>query len=178
MRALGFVLLAAGFLAGSVVAVQTAANAVNWNYFVPAGVLALIGIALSRFGAKRDALASAGGGAGVQSLGETIDRVVENIRKLDEQKAAMDPYAFHDRIDRMFVEDLNLFADNRKQIGTTYGLQAYAEVMNEFAAGERYLNRVWSASVDGYIDEIQTYVGKARLQFEGTKAILDRLKLG
>ena len=48
--------------------------------------------------------------------------------------------------------------------------------MNEFAAGERYLNRCWSASVDGYIDEIKTYLGKARTQFERTQEILNRIK--
>ena len=47
--------------------------------------------------------------------------------------------------------------------------------MNEFAAGERYINRAWSASVDGYIDETLTYVTKARSQFDGTRAVLDRL---
>ena len=49
---------------------------------------------------------------------------------------------------------------------------------NEFAAGERYLNRVWSASVDGYIDEVRSFLVLARTQFEGTKKILDRLDLG
>ena len=37
--------------------------------------------------------------------------------------------------------------------------------MSSFAAGERYLNRVWSASADGYIDEVNTYIEKAREQF-------------
>jgi hypothetical protein len=37
--------------------------------------------------------------------------------------------------------------------------------MNSFAAGERYLNRVWSASADGYIDEVNTYIEKAKEQF-------------
>jgi hypothetical protein len=37
--------------------------------------------------------------------------------------------------------------------------------MNHFAAGERYLNRVWSASVDGYVDECRAYIGHAREQF-------------
>ena len=37
--------------------------------------------------------------------------------------------------------------------------------MSRFAAGERYLNRVWSASADGYIDEVNTYIEKSREQF-------------
>ena len=60
---------------------------------------------------------------------------------------------------------LDAFVESRQSIAHSYGLQAYAEVMNEFAAGERYLNRVWSASTDGYIDEAHTYLEKARRQF-------------
>jgi len=37
--------------------------------------------------------------------------------------------------------------------------------MSHFASGERYLNRVWSASADGYIDEVSAYLEKAKLQF-------------
>ena len=48
--------------------------------------------------------------------------------------------------------------------------------MNPFAAGERYLNRVWSASTDGYIDEAHTYVDKAREQFELALEILRGLE--
>ena len=35
-----------------------------------------------------------------------------------------------------------------------FGMQNYADVMSNFAAGERYINRVWSASTDGYVDEV------------------------
>jgi hypothetical protein len=51
-----------------------------------------------------------------------------------------------------------------------FGLQAYAEVMNPFAAGERYLNRVWSTSTDGYVDEAHRYIDMAREQFESALA--------
>jgi hypothetical protein len=65
----------------------------------------------------------------------------------------------------MFLEDLAAFVAARQSIAHIYGLAAYGEVMSSFAAGERYLNRVWSASADGYIDEVNTYIEKAREQF-------------
>jgi len=46
-------------------------------------------------------------------------------------------------------------------------------VMSCFAAGERYLNRVWSASADGYIDEVNAYLVKAQEQFVDS---LDKIK--
>jgi hypothetical protein len=47
--------------------------------------------------------------------------------------------------------------------------------MNEFAAGERYLNRVWSASVDCYIDDVHEYLGRAKEQFINTRDVLSKL---
>ena len=46
-----------------------------------------------------------------------------------------------------------------------FGLQTYADIMSSFAAGERYINRVWSASADGYDGEAATYLEKAATQF-------------
>ena len=46
-----------------------------------------------------------------------------------------------------------------------FGLQTYADIMSSFAAGERYINRVWSASADGYEGEAATYLEKAAQQF-------------
>ena len=46
-----------------------------------------------------------------------------------------------------------------------FGMQNYADVMSNFAAGERYINRVWSASTDGYEDEVRAYLVRALDQF-------------
>ena len=47
--------------------------------------------------------------------------------------------------------------------------------MTRFAAGERYLNRVWSASADGYIDEVNEYLEKAKDQFVDSLDLIRRL---
>jgi hypothetical protein len=48
--------------------------------------------------------------------------------------------------------------------------------MSHYAAGERYLNRVWSAAADGYIDESHTYIGRAQTQFEEANERLKALQ--
>jgi len=48
--------------------------------------------------------------------------------------------------------------------------------MSCFAAGERYLNRVWSASADGYIDEVNAYLDKAQAQFADSLEKIRQLK--
>ena len=67
---------------------------------------------------------------------------------------------------------MNLFAESRRSLGHRYGLQPYAEVMSSFAAGERYINRVWSASADSYVDEVMLYLDKAQDQFIDARDIL------
>ena len=59
-----------------------------------------------------------------------------------------------------------------------FGLQGYADVMSELAAGERYVNRVWSASTDGYIDEVLTFLERAREQFHSARERLTVLQGG
>jgi len=52
-----------------------------------------------------------------------------------------------------------------------FGLQAYADIMSAFAAGERYINRVWTASADGYVDEVMSYLDKAQRQFAEAREV-------
>ena len=94
------------------------------------------------------------------------------LTRLDGEKKDLHPFDVHPRIDALFPQELNTFVEARKSIAHVYGLQAYAAVMNEFAAGERYLNRVWSASVDCYIDDVQEYLGRAREQFVRAREVL------
>ena len=46
-----------------------------------------------------------------------------------------------------------------------FGMQKYADVVSAFAAGERYINRVWSASTDGCEEEVHRYLERAANQF-------------
>lgn len=41
--------------------------------------------------------------------------------------------------------------------------------MSDFAAGERYLNRVWSASADGYGQEARCYLQRAAARFHAAR---------
>lgn len=91
---------------------------------------------------------------------------------LDAGKADIPPYELRFEIDRRFRTDLNRFVAARESLVHIYGLQAYADIMSAFAAGERYLNRVWSASADGYVDEAREYIGRAREQFVDAKSRL------
>ena len=71
--------------------------------------------------------------------------------------------------------DLTTFAEARESLAHAHNLQVYADVMSHFASGERYINRVWSASADGYVDECMTYLDKAQVQFAEALQIVSGL---
>ena len=57
---------------------------------------------------------------------------------------------------------------------TLFGLQKFADIMPSFTAGERYLNRIWSASTDGYMDEMLLYVENSLHQFHDARDLYRR----
>ena len=81
----------------------------------------------------------------------------------------------HKHIDELLRDHLAQFVTARKSLAHAYGLQEYAEIMSHFASGERYINRLWSASVDGYADEVSEYLTRAQTQF--TEALNKILQL-
>ncbi len=166
MKSIGYLLLVVGFLAAALTAVQNDANQVAWNLYLPFLFLGIAGVGLNRATAGRKARHPPSLEANFRALDTALDRIVANLHRLDQAQAFLDVYAVHERIDELFVEDLAAFADARGCLVHLHGLGTYAEVMNAFAAGERYLNRVWSASVDGYIDEVEQYLERAREQFD------------
>jgi len=116
--------------------------------------------------------------ANIETVETSLARIADNIRKLNSDKHSINTYDMRYRIDELFLEDLAMFVDARESIAHRYGLSAYADVMSCFAAGERYLNRVWSASADGYIDEANTYLDRAQAQFAESLEKIRQFKAG
>jgi hypothetical protein len=175
VRVRGYFLLIVGFLAGAYVA-SLHPEETNWRWFVPAVVFAAIGVqqikqAASSAARDRDRL-----GSDRSELEGSLDRIVESLTKLRSDGGAIPPFEMRFEIDRLFRDDLNRFVEARDSLARLYGIQAYADIVSEFAAGERYLNRVWSASADGYVDEITRYIDRAQVQFEHAKRRLEAVQ--
>jgi len=177
MKKLGYLMITVGFLAGSLAAVVDKQN-VQWGYFVAALLAGAVGIVLVRFGERQESREEGKLTSNIQSIETSLGRIVENMTRLNTEKHSINTYDVRHRIDELFVEDLNIFVQTRQSIAHTYGLGAYADVMSCFAAGERYLNRVWSASADGYIDEVNAYLEKAQAQFVDSLEKIQQFKAG
>jgi len=164
MKKFGYVLIIVGFLAGALIAVLDELS-IRWSWFLTALGAGAVGVLLVRLSQLQTSRSQETLTANMASIETALRRIIENIAQLNTEKQSIDPYEVRHRIDELFIEDLDIFVQARQSIAQVYGLSVYADVMSCFAAGERYLNRVWSASADGYIDEVNDYLEKAQEQF-------------
>ncbi|HSV99380.1 MAG TPA: hypothetical protein VLI39_04360 [Sedimentisphaerales bacterium] len=161
---LGFLLVTIGFLGGALASVLDE-DTVRWDWFTAAAIVGFAGVVLVRISRRLETRDVSRLSSNMQAIEESLRRIAENATRLNSDKHTIDPYDVRHRIDDLFTDDLNTFIEARESIAHSHGLAAYADVMSCFAAGERYLNRVWSASADGYVDEINDYLDRAREQF-------------
>ena len=177
MKRVGLILVSVAFLQGAYLLVLDERQ-VDWAPFLVVLGIGVVGIALVRRADYLHVRQEDRQSTDIDSLRSSLTRVVEAIERLEAEKDTVYVYDFRTRIDDGFRSDLEAFADAREVLSHLYGLRAYADIMGRFAAGERYLNRVWSASTDGYIDEALAYVGRAREQFVDAKDRLEALVAG
>jgi hypothetical protein len=177
MRYIGYLLITAGFLLGALASVLDE-ELVRWGLYGGALAAGIMGVVMVRTTARMQARAEGTLARGMQDIDASLRGIVRHIERLNADKAGMHPYDVRQRIDELFPDDINAFVEARQSIAHVYGLQAYAEVMNYFTAGERYLNRVWSASADGYVDEVNEYLERSQVQFAGALEQLRLLEAG
>lgn len=175
MKGLGYLLVTLGFLAGAFIAVRQT-EGVPLTPFLGALLVGVVGIALLRVQQRQLARDEVRRTANIQSLESALVGIVEDTERLLAEKASIDVYELRHVIDERFRDHLDSFVEARESIAHTYGLKAYSDVMSQFAAGERYLNRVWSASTDGYIDEAHTYLERTNHQFRAALSSFQALR--
>ncbi len=164
-KGIAYSMVTVGFVGAALVSVLEVETLVWWHYAVCLG-MGIGGVILIRSHMKElwtepDALAG-----NMKSLVDCMTRVVKTCG--DYQGDSLTPQvclSMHCTIDKLFTDDLRHFAEARESITHLHGLQHYAEIMSSFATGERYLNRVWSCSADGYIDEVTLFMPQVLEQF-------------
>jgi hypothetical protein len=174
MKKLGYFLVFVGFVAASLVSVTDVLQ-VNWVHFIIFLIISIIGIFLIRHSEKKETMQAETLSRNMKAIEESLERIVDDVKLIRSEIDPDKPQEVRKRIDKRLPDYLETFIESRKTIAHVHGLQAYGHVMNYFAAAERYLNRVWSASTDGYIDEVTEYMEKSERQFEEALAALREL---
>lgn len=168
MKTIGYLLLIGGFLFG---AYSTALDtqATNWSLFAPAAAVAIIGLFLLKSASRGEAKSEHVLTANKAELRESIGNIVSELDAIRGTTDALSTEDLRHQIDDRLRDDLRRFADARESMVHLFGIQAYADIMSDFAAGERNVNRVWSASTDGYRNEALTYLDRASGRFHSAQ---------
>ena len=169
MKTVGYLLLIGGFLAA---AYSTALDTqtTNWTYFIPAAIGAIAGVLIIKRQDRGEARSESVLTANRTELGESLSNIVRDLEQIGKDSESISTTELRNAIDDKLRNDLRRFADARESLVHLYGLQVYADIMSDFAAGERYVNRVWSAAADDYGAEapkrIDQIVNMARTQLK------------
>lgn len=152
-----------------------------WPFLAAMGGLVL-GAGLMRSAAKRElaraepAATTPGAAAAKpeESLGTIID-IVESLRRdlpgMTDDAAR--EHAVLERIGAVQSTHAPAFIDARTRLIARLGLGGYAELMDRFAAGERQINRAWSAAADHAMYESAPALDAAASLLAEARALLN-----
>jgi hypothetical protein len=175
IKTISLLIIMAAFLAGAFISVLDP-TLINWSWFSPVlavGIVALVVYKRAHHGEAKNSHRLSGN---LQILETSLENILGNLETLNADSANLPVYEARFEIDRLLREDLNHFANARESMKHIFGLQGFADVMSAFAAGERYINRVWSASTDGYVDEVRNYLERATQQFREARLLFETLQ--
>ena len=178
MRLLGGLLLMLGFFGSAFVAVRHADaeqlewQTIEWGWYAVAFAVGLIGVILLRVTAKSTGTQAHKLDADLVAMKSSLASLVDKLTAMTTGRNDIGVYDVHGRIDDELMVDLNTFVEARESLIHLYGLQPYADLMNRFALSERNINRAWSASADGYIDEVWICMERARQEMSAANGLL------
>lgn len=175
IKRIALTLIMGSFVAGAFISVLDPIR-INWLWYVPVLLVGLAGLYVFRKTQHGEARSSELLSGNMQTLETSLENLLGNLKNLSADSNDLPVYEARFEIDRLLREDLNNFANARESMKHVFGLQHYADVMSAFAAGERYINRVWSASTDGYIDEVRNYLMRATEQFAEANNLFAKLQ--
>ncbi len=177
MRPCGHLLLWIGFLSAAFWSVCQLENTVDkwstipWTYYGASMFLGIAGIVLLRLANRQIHADHQQTEAEFSVVKESLKSLVATVGALSGNSQRL-PSEVLRCIDEQCAPRFAEFADSRQSLVKRFGLQEYAEVMTEFAAAERYVNRSWSAAADGYVDEVTASLNKANRHLENAQQVL------
>ncbi len=171
----GYLLITISFLGGSLEVVKQV-EGVNTAAFLLWLGIGITGVIVAQRARKAEATDVEVISTNIRAIESSLENICLDAEELNAEKLTINVFDLRHWIDERFPEDLKTFVDARESMAHSFGLKAYAEVMNRFAGGERALHRVWSASTDGYIDETHAYIEKAAVHFEDALTTFREIK--
>ncbi len=177
----GQLFLWAGFIGGSFNAVRFQEvvgdkwATISWLWYGLSVAVGIVGVILIRSSNRAVAECSDRVESQFNVLTESLSRLLTKVGELRSRVTELQPSQIVSFIDGELVEPFADFADARNALIQRFGLQGFADVMTQFASGERFVNRAWSAAADGYRNEAASSLERAQLHLERADALLSDL---
>ncbi len=178
MRVIGQLLMWIGFLGAALASVLRLEqpdkwSTIPWVGYAAAMSVGIVGVVLLRIVNRKEGSDSTQTDAEYSVLQRSLGTLSEVVGRLAGQTEHI-PGEVLRQIDDRCADPFSDFAESRQALVKRFGLSVYADVMTEFASAERYVNRVWSAAADGYVDEVASslrranvHLGRARVDGRG-----------
>ena len=99
-----------------------------------------------------------------------LAQLQQPMQQLCQDAPALDSQALRQRLDQIVDRYVLPFSAARNTVIHRLGIQRGAELLIEFALGERLLNRAWSAAADGHLPEAVASLQEARDAFAVLRA--------
>lgn len=172
LRLAGHILLWVGFLTGTYLAVKQLEvvedpwSTIEWRGYALAMLVGVTGVVLLRTTGRQAATHREKLEADIRELETCAARLLTQVGQWLDQQQQIDILEIHRMIDAQLMDSIDRFVTARSTLIHTYGLQPYVDVMSDFSVAERNINRAWSASADGYVDEVWLSLKRAHGKLE------------
>ena len=90
-----------------------------------------------------------------------LTRLVAGVAQLEGRAGGMEGPAISEALGPLLEGEVFRLVEGRHALQASLGGARFAEVFGPFASGERFLNRAWSAGVDGYAEEARACLTQA-----------------
>ena len=146
---------------------------INWLWYGLSAAVCIGGIVLIRAGKRESVGKSEKTESSLKQIKAHLGDLVNNTETMHTNFKDYTPREILNYIDDVLHDDFRGFADGRDSITAEFGLEVFAEVMTNFAAGERAINRAWSAAADGYVDEAAVCVERGLAMLKSAQKVLN-----
>lgn len=148
----------------------------------------MVGVVLIAFGAglarQHEAEMNAGGGAtdasgrvdfpgALAAIQPKLASIQQQLEGLPMDETAPEARTLLDTIQAELIEPV---VDGRGQLVARHGVGSFAEYFGPFSAGERLLNRCWSALTDGHPPTARAALSRAIQQFDAAMVAWNRVE--
>jgi len=135
-------------------------------YFLLGMGMILLGIIVNRWLSSNQAKTQSAKQSSLAKIQQKMQTIIADLGNIKNKRGTIELHELPAQIENIQENAIFEIVESREAIIATLGYGPYGTIMSDFATGERFIARSWSAGVDGYEDEAFDYVEKSIPFFE------------